>query len=289
VTSYSLILVFSALGNILVIVVVLRTRQMRRTINYFIVNISVSDLIVPVFVLPRILIEETRTSFWLLQGVLGEATCKLVYFFSDASPVVSILSLIAMTVDRFCAVVFPLHAGTLITSRRRYFLIAATWVIAFFNASPLLYTMTLDNNNLCQLDWSPLDHFSAQKAYSSTSSILFILLPFIILTTLYTVILVKIRAQGGLNRHRSEAGRRAEHQSSRRLTLMALVIVLAFGVCWGPLNILFFLLVFVWEFRPQFCGFGSLLMAVQFMSFANAAINPCIYFLLMRNFRDGLR
>ncbi|EDO43617.1 predicted protein, partial [Nematostella vectensis] len=139
------VIIFTALvGNALIIVVVCRNANMRKTINYFIVNMAVSDLAIPLFVLPRV-ISENITSYeflpeWRVSGAAGEALCKLVYFTSDLSPAVSILSLICITLDRFCAVVFPMKR-TLITSRVRVLLIVFTWLFSAAFLSPSFYTM----------------------------------------------------------------------------------------------------------------------------------------------------
>ena len=55
--AYCLLLVVSLLGNTLIIMVVYRDNKMRTTTNLLIVNMAVSDLLVPIFAMPRANVE----------------------------------------------------------------------------------------------------------------------------------------------------------------------------------------------------------------------------------------
>lgn len=294
--SLSVILVMSLFGNLLVIYVVCRNRNLRRTINYFILNIAVSDVLIPVIVIPMMLVNLARDSpTWLLHGPVGVITCKLVLFLADVSPAVSILSLIFMTLDRFLAVVFPLRV-TLMNARRRYFLIALTWIISIGFFSPYFYAIQLlpsykEGEYRCHLSWSNnlIRHIEIQKAFSIVLSIYFLVIPFAILTVLYSIILIKTKTPDYIRSKCSTAARARQKKTSRRLTIMAFLIVFVFGLCWGPYNIIVFLQIFVWNWKvPSFCGWSSVIFTVQFLSYANAAINPCVYFGFIKNFRRGL-
>lgn len=81
--AYSLLLVFSLLGNTLIIMVVCRDDKMKTTTNLLIVNMAVSDLLVPIFAMPRANVEIFYGNLrWLIDGAFGEALCKLTAFFS---------------------------------------------------------------------------------------------------------------------------------------------------------------------------------------------------------------
>ena len=111
--AYALLLAFSLLGNVSIVMVVCRDRNMRTTTNFLIVNMAVSDLLVPVFAMPRACVEIFNGNLrWLIGGVLGETLCKLTSFLQDISTAVSVQSLVAISVDRFYAVWFPLKAAS---------------------------------------------------------------------------------------------------------------------------------------------------------------------------------
>ena len=109
-------------------IIVYKTPNLRKPINYFIANMASSDLLFPIFFTPWTLSHLHTTSF-LIGGQLGQAFCKLVPFFTNVSIAVSIQNLILIAVDRFGAVVFPLRSP-LITSKLCPFFILATWIVA---------------------------------------------------------------------------------------------------------------------------------------------------------------
>ena len=75
---------------------------MRKPINFFIVNMAMSDLLFTLFFIPRE-IQLFYINSWLISGPLGQALCKLVILLSDVSFAVSIQSLVLIAVDRFGA------------------------------------------------------------------------------------------------------------------------------------------------------------------------------------------
>ena len=66
---------------------------MRKPINFFIVNMTMSDLLLPIFLLPR-KIQILYIDSWLIGGPLGQTFCKLSSFLPDVSAAVSIQSLV---------------------------------------------------------------------------------------------------------------------------------------------------------------------------------------------------
>lgn len=77
-------------------------KTMRTTINFFIVNMAMSDLLFPVFVFPLLLTEIYTSGF----GPLGRTICLVLFQLLYISSWVSIQSLILIALDRFVAVVF---------------------------------------------------------------------------------------------------------------------------------------------------------------------------------------
>ena len=124
--AYCLIFAVSLVGNSFIGIIVCKTPALRKPINYFIVNLAMSDLLFPIFLLPWDLADLYMDSQWLvISGPLGQALCKLVSILTDVSSFVSIQSLILIAVDRFGAVVFPLRSP-LISSKLCPFFILAT-------------------------------------------------------------------------------------------------------------------------------------------------------------------
>jgi len=76
---YCSIFVVSLVGNSFIGIVVYKTQTLRKPINYFIVHMAMSDLLYPVFWIPKNLTGLFVES-WLVGGSLGQSLCKLVPF-----------------------------------------------------------------------------------------------------------------------------------------------------------------------------------------------------------------
>ena len=79
----------SLVGNSLIAIIVYKTQAMRTPINYFIVNMAMSDLLYPLVLFP-LLLTRLYVDVWLISGPIGEAFCKLTLFLADNSLIVSI-------------------------------------------------------------------------------------------------------------------------------------------------------------------------------------------------------
>ena len=126
---YCIIVVVSLVGNCFVGIIFYRTQAMRTPVNFYIVNMAMSDLLYPIFFIPGA-ITAIHTEAWLIGGPIGEASCKIFTgLIAAVSSAVSIQSLVLITVDRFRAVMFPLRSP-LINSKLCPYVILATWVVA---------------------------------------------------------------------------------------------------------------------------------------------------------------
>lgn len=74
-TLFAIIFTVSTTGNILVCLVVARTRRMRTTRNYLLVNLAVSDLTVALLCIPFDMVLKITAPEW----PLGAAMCKLLW------------------------------------------------------------------------------------------------------------------------------------------------------------------------------------------------------------------
>ena len=96
---------------------------LRRSTNYYSVNMAVSDFLVSLTTWPLYLTDKIRGS--VLQGLKdlsGTSVSEVRSYFGLVSQIVPILSLVLIAVDRFIATVFPLcdHAQVLRRSTNYY-------------------------------------------------------------------------------------------------------------------------------------------------------------------------
>ena len=294
VIAYALVLLLSLGGNFALIRVIWKTGVLSKAVNGLIVNMSISDLFIPLIVIPRKMTEIiTGSAFkWLVSGPLGLALCKLVFFVQDVTTAVSVFSLLFIAVDRFVAVWFPFSAG-LFSRRVRPCLIASTWLLAAGLTAPYLYAFKLlpgpDGSTMCLMNWEPaFENIPTMKTYSTVIFTTIFIVPFSLLALLYALIWIQLKKQGHLPLHQVPYKARREKRN-RRVLHMSLAIVVGFAICWAPFNVYAFLVMFAWDWRPPFCMPQAFQFAALFMAYANSALNPCIYFIFVENFRSGLQ
>ena len=286
-----LIFIVSLVANSLIVMIVYKTPNLRKPINFFIANMASSDLLYPIFWIPLNLSQMHTNYSFLIGGQLGQALCKLVPFFGNVSFVVSIQNLILIAVDRFGAVVFPLRSP-LIRSKLCPFFILATWIVAAAVNSPYLFTFELVEyleGTGCVIEW--------EKAFGESSSFesfllayisLFIYIPVLLLVILYSIIVIKLKTQA----HPGEQSANSQQQRDRRnrnVLQMSIAIVTVFVLCWLPYSINFFILWYQDNFTHFSCSFWISYEVSIYMANAYCAINPVICFMFSSNYRKALK
>lgn len=285
--AYCVIAFGSLLGNFLVILIIFKNRGMRSTINYFIVNMAASDILFTVFVIPRLISElHSAPNRWFVGGVLGSVLCKFDYFIQDVSTAVSILSLVAIAIDRFYGVVFPMKAGLTNGSRFRRVVLAASWLMGALLHLPYFYAYKLYDDTFCRYNWSPfLDHGKVLTVYFVILSITFFFFPVTILTIVYSIIIVSLKRQK-FPGNQSLKDKKRVAKRNRSVLRMVVAVVVVFICCWLPVNVSIYIALFRWGSNAP-CYSSSLFFWVTFIAFSNGCISPCLYFIFNENFRQG--
>ena len=287
---YCLIFIVSLAGNTFVGIIVYKTKPMRNSLNFFIANMAISDLLVPIIWIPNG-IQKLYIHSWLVGGPLGQAFCKLVPFLKDVSVLVSIQSLILIAVDRFGAVVFPLRSP-LIRSKMCLFIIIASWIAAIAVNFPKLLTYKLveyPENLVCKRRWNEaFGESSSYENYLLSYTIVFMFIPLMLIAILYIITYLKLKSQKIPGEQLANALQ--QHQQRERNVLkMAIAIVLGFAMCWLPLAIWIIVFSFTDTIAWLNCTFRYLSFIVNLMALVNCAINPCICFIFSRKYRKELR
>ena len=141
------------IGNVLIIVVFYKYKPIRKSINYFVLNMAISDLFTPLTIMPFIIARTLSNGTFLehIPSPLAGVVCKLCFFLTDTSIVVSIISLLMISLDRLIAVVFPLQIK-LISKKVRFICILTSWVVALSVHAPYLFIFTFKGG--CIKNWN---------------------------------------------------------------------------------------------------------------------------------------
>ena len=287
--AYCLLFVVSLVGNSFIGIVVYKTETLRKPINFFIVNMAMSDLVYPILMYPWKLTQLYGGRYWLFSGPLGQASCKLIPVAINVSSLVSIQSLVLIAVNRLRAVVFPLRSP-LVSSKLCPYFILATWIIAMAVCSPFMVANKLvgyRDQLFCLLQWNDAFGESSSLAnYFVTVFVVFFYIPIALLTVLYSIIIIQLRSQIIPGEQSANAEQQRERRN-RKVLKMAIAIVVVFVLCWLPFSVVKLLKYFAWN-RKIPCHFSVFRFIAPFLSHATSAVNPCICFIFSANYRRGI-
>ena len=285
---YFLLFVAAFVGNAFIAIIVYKTRQMRTTTNYLIVNTSASDAVFAVVTMPLMIKFIYAGENLLVSGFLAQVICKLVSFLQSSTVSTSTLSLTLIAFDRFFAIMTPLK--TIITKRLARLLIGIIWFVSFILNSPILYANTVltdskTNIVYCSEIWEPLFNTKrASKAYTVYLFVLFYLLPIATMTLLYSMIVYELWRGNKAMEHRNKVSYKRFQQANKKVLFMFVTVVVLFALFWLP-NYIY---QFNFYFGRDACAVPHFVIFVGYVfAHATSAINPFIYCIFSENYRKG--
>ncbi|XP_066542814.1 growth hormone secretagogue receptor type 1 [Hoplias malabaricus] len=280
----SVLFVVGIAGNLLTIVVVGKYKDMRTTTNLYLCSMALSDLLI-FLCMPLDLYRVWRYRPWRL----GDELCKLFQFVSESCTYSAILSITALSVERYVAICFPLRAKVLVTRARVKGVIALLWSVALCSAGPIFALVGVEHENGTE-PWRSGECKATEWAIRSgllslmvwVSSVFFFL-PVLCLTVLYSLI-------GRTLRRRNEnpaAPVSSRDKSNRQTVKMLAVVVLAFVLCWLPFHVGRYLFSKSSEFNsPLITQISEVCNLISFVLFYfSAAINPILYNIMSKKYR----
>ncbi|KAJ2940108.1 hypothetical protein O0L34_g14146 [Tuta absoluta] len=284
------IMCLGVIGNVMVPIVILKTKDMRNSTNIFLVNLSIADLMVLLVCTPTVLVEvNSKPETW----VLGKELCLAVPFIELTVAHASVLTILAISFERYYAICEPLRAGYVCTKTRATLICALAWFFAALFTSPILiiaeYQPVTRNDGTITFQCVTQAATFWQISFFVMIIILLYIIPLIILITLYTVIaknLITAASKVVMNKTVDPYNARAR----RQVILMLGTVVLCFFLCLMPYRVLaLWIIVTPQESTENITPetWYSLLYFSRIMLYINSAINPILYNLMSSKFRIG--
>ncbi|XP_072177860.1 5-hydroxytryptamine receptor 1D-like [Diadema setosum] len=186
ISLFSLIILATIFGNVLVILSVCKEKKLQTPPNILIINLALADLAVALLVMPF------QASFDILSGrwIFSQAICDMFICFDVMCCTASIVDLVFISVDRYLAITRPFRYARHRTSRLMIGMVAIIWLVSgFISFSPLFIFGNEHQENGCLLSQDPI--------YTIYSTFAAFYIPLFIMVVLYYKI---YRAAGELER-----------------------------------------------------------------------------------------
>ncbi|XP_033114457.1 QRFP-like peptide receptor [Anneissia japonica] len=281
----SLVVITGFIGNSVLIIIIIRTKDMRTVPNFFILSLAVCDIlhltvigIMATYQLWMTTIDSSYVFPWTV------ASCRIINTVFVIFQAASVNTLMALSIERYRAVFcWKPRPG----DRKQSFLkhslcIALIWAVAISFAIPAyIKTGTLFLNGYYTCEMFVIGSTSA-KVYESMRLVILNIVPLVITCGCYFNIMIKLLRSTNLRVQPSFIKRR------RKLAVIMPALILLVTASWSP----YISTEWVREFHDvlNFTNKNwSLLykfhMAGFYLSIINAAIDPLILCVISRKFR----
>ncbi|XP_062540117.1 histamine H2 receptor-like [Armigeres subalbatus] len=257
-------------GNILTILAVRYHRRLRLLIsNLFVLSLAMSDIFVGL-TLPY------HLAFYM-GNELGRHKhfCLLRFFILIIACSVSIWNLIAIAVDRYIAICYPLHYARLMTKKVALVILGFGWCLAILIATIPLIWNKWDTAMECEFDELLYPWYVAGVITPLFSLVWFCLL----------LVYWRIWREAAKHAKQLRAHNAQENSSDWKSVQVVLIIMGCFTCCWLP-----YFVVILTQIFSFFENNSAILYKAAFsLAMANSMMNPMIYAWKNTNFRNAFK
>ncbi|KAK4880920.1 hypothetical protein RN001_004239, partial [Aquatica leii] len=127
---YSIIFIVAMIGNGIICYIVVSSPRMRSVTNYFIMNLAIGDILITIFCVPFTSVSYLQ-QYWSFGGFL----CPVVNYSQAVSVFVSAYTMVAISVDRYTAIIWPLRPR--LSKKIAALIIVIVWIIAGMTGLPI--------------------------------------------------------------------------------------------------------------------------------------------------------
>ncbi|KFB48991.1 AGAP000115-PA-like protein [Anopheles sinensis] len=303
--AYCSTLTASVVGNCSVIAIVATQPHMRTVTNLFLANLALGDLLMTLFCVPFTFVSLFVLQYWPFGGAL----CRVVNYCQAVSVLVSAYTLVALSADRYRAIMWPMSPRRRLRKPCAHLLITLVWIGACATALPIpLFSALVQpspwhahcGQSVCTEVWPEP---AADRGYSLAIMLAQFAVPLAALIYTYGCIGWRVWARrppleptptSTWRRQRttttatcssSVSSVRQFRRARKRTLAMTLAVVAAFVICWLPFNV--FLLAPLDD--PEWAPLPYIYFAFHWLAMSHCCYNPLIYCYMNAKFRAGFR
>ena len=260
---YALVFVTAVVGNTLVITAVVMYARMRTVMNIYILNLAISDLL---FALLSLF---DAVTFILGGWYAGESTCKLQSFLIEVCYTSSVITLMVMSFERYCAICHPTRFKEV--DKSTYGIIVVTWIFSIAFCTILLYAYQVRNSKDGPICASTVWPISWKRSFYTIHSVVVYIIPIVLM------ILSHYKISREISKHRIDSviGKGSRKQTGaarkRRAVKMLITVIVTFFMLWTMFIIARLLMYYGYDVNVW------LWKAAQLLILSSTAVNSIIY------------
>ncbi|CAB3375735.1 Hypothetical predicted protein [Cloeon dipterum] len=286
---YAMMVVVATGGNVIVIWIVLAHKRMRTVTNYFLVNLSVADTMVST-------LNVTFNYTYMLNShwPFGTVYCKITQFVAVLSICASVFTLMAISFDRYMAIVNPLRPR--MGKRTTLCITVLIWLVGTVLSLPFLIVFTTFEISLtdgstrivCYAEWPDGDTNNSVLEYWYNVFFMFVtyVVPIVVMSITYARVGIELWGSQSIGECTQ---RQMENiKSKRRVVKMMMAVVAIFVVCWLPFHAYFIVTSHLPEITTA-SYIQEVYLAIYWLAMSNSMYNPIIYCWMNSRFRRGFK
>ena len=277
---YAFTMLAAIVGNSFLIYIVRKKPEVRSLTSSMFVNMAIADLLVALFMMPLSIVSAHTESKWKVPELPGDIICRSYILISDATLIASILCLVFMAIDRYCAIVCPLSVHS-VWFRKAKFVTPLIWVmsIALMAIMPVIYKL---DDEYCEIDPDVLGQNATFRGVYLYIFFITYIIPLAIICPLYAKAARMLWFNQAPGNQVIEEQQRRQLVTRRKVVRMLVIIVVVFAICWLPAQAIHLFWVAT-AFRENL---PAIVMYLGFwVAHANSAINPWLYIALSTKIR----
>ena len=266
----------TVLMNVFVLTVVWRYTWMRTNANLIIASMAVTDLVAGVSAITSGLVK------WTDFFIVGPTFCLVYNIIEITVALASLQHVLAVTVERYLAIIKPLHYRKLFQRYKLYMYIIALWLWSLGLTLMYVFNMIFLDKCLQDIPKNPI--------WTLISLIFYYPIPLIVIIGIYIHIIIVIVQQLRFLKNNSSGNVRNKSKQMKMIKSVGIIFA-AYLICLAPTFCVLIAvsLSLILEIDLDFSNFVTMFYFVEVLAYVNSLVNPCIYFLSSRSFQRAAR
>ncbi len=262
-------------GNSLVLLVLPRMKTCKGNPRLLLTSLTIADLLAGIFVALPMTISSVADRW-----VLGNIFCNFIAGARLAFNIAGLLSLLAVTIDRYVAIAHPLRYNAVVTRRKCVFIVSLIWCVSVFMANvygpifghiPAKY---FSEHCICYFTPANVNEFDWTVVFCLT---FIVVVPFLITATVYMKLFFILRKRAKFVAKFTNT----QNTNIKFLTTFFLVL-LYFGIAWIPYALLRFT-----EIATDFVPPKEVDILIEILILINNGINIFTYYFRNNDFQGA--